>query len=122
MCAGLDEGAAVLEVGFEGRRFSGWKEGGGTSKALPLNTLSVVAVTFPPFRCRSHMISLRLNCGNICDNWSTCAVFTPKPRDCPAGSRVLLPEGFENNHRMRRDVMTMNTRIWGMFNVCSAML
>lgn len=29
MCAGLDEGVAVLEVGFEGRGFSGWKEGGG---------------------------------------------------------------------------------------------
>ena len=29
MCAGLDEGVAVREVGFEGRRFSGWKEGGG---------------------------------------------------------------------------------------------
>ena len=29
MCAGLDEGVAMWEVGFEGRRFGGWKEGGG---------------------------------------------------------------------------------------------
>src|SRR6266576_5827646 len=72
-------------------------EGPTTSKALPLNTLSVVAATFPPFLCRSHVISLRFNCGNICDNWSTCAGFTTKPRDCPGGSRVLLPEGFENS-------------------------
>ena len=29
MCAGPDEGVAVREVRFEGRRFGGWKEGGG---------------------------------------------------------------------------------------------
>ena len=43
------------------------------SNPLPLNTLSVVACTLPPFRCRSHCISLLLSCGNICAICSMCA-------------------------------------------------
>jgi hypothetical protein len=44
-----------------------------TSKPRPLNILSVVATTFPPFRCRSHMILRRETCGNICCILSTSA-------------------------------------------------
>lgn len=44
-----------------------------TSKPLPLNIRSVVATTFPPFRCKSHMILLLGTCGNICCIRSTSA-------------------------------------------------
>lgn len=44
-----------------------------TSNPRPLNILSVVATTFPPFRCRSHMILRRETCGNICCILSTSA-------------------------------------------------
>jgi len=43
------------------------------SSVLPPNTRSIVACTLPLFRCRSHIISRRLNCGNIPLTWSTCA-------------------------------------------------
>ena len=49
------------------------------SSCLPINTLSVVACTLPLFRCRSHMISLRFSCGNICDICSTCAAVKRRP-------------------------------------------
>lgn len=51
----------------------GWKDCGGTSKPRPLKILSVVATTFPPFRCRSHMMLRRETCGNICCILSTSA-------------------------------------------------
>lgn len=44
-----------------------------TSRPLPLSILSVVATTFPPFRCRSHIIFRRDTCGNICCILSTSA-------------------------------------------------
>lgn len=49
--------------------------GGGLtgSSPWPVKTLSVVACTLPLLRCRSHMISLRFNCGNIWAICSTCA-------------------------------------------------
>ena len=44
-----------------------------TSSPLPLNILSVVATTFPPLRCKSHMIFRLDTCGNICCIRSTSA-------------------------------------------------
>jgi len=43
------------------------------SSVLPPNTRSIVACTLPLFRCKSHIMSRRLNCGNIPLTWSTCA-------------------------------------------------
>jgi len=69
--AGVGVEVEDVEDAADGR--GGWKDCGGTSNPLPLNILSVVATTFPPFRCRSHMI-LRLDtCGNICCIRSTSA-------------------------------------------------
>jgi len=68
-CAGVD--VAADEDAGTGR--GGWKDCGGTSKPLPLSILSVVATTFPPFRCKSHMILRRETCGNICCILSTSA-------------------------------------------------
>ena len=81
----------IVEVEDEaGKGTWGWNDGGACSKSishgncrtssaqlagsrpLPPRTLSVVAATLPPFRCRSHMISLLFNCGNICVICSTC--------------------------------------------------
>ena len=45
----------------------GWNDGGGLSRPLPASTLSVVAATFPPLRCKSQAIALRSSCGNIED-------------------------------------------------------
>lgn len=42
-----------------------------TLSNAPLNILSLVAATLPPFRCRSQIISLRPTCGNICVICST---------------------------------------------------
>ncbi len=70
----------------------GWNDGGGyrhkypaTKTPLPddnphtvsnpplASTLSVVAATLPPFRCKSHIISRRPSCGNIFAICSTSA-------------------------------------------------
>lgn len=85
----------------------GWKDGGAWSsvslrfpsscsdevlltgsKPRPASTLSVVACTLPLFRCRSHMISRLLNCGNICNTCSTCAAENLKVCD-EAGVELL---------------------------------
>ena len=44
------------------------------SRPRPPSTRSDVAATLPPFLCRSHMMSLRLSCGNIC---ATCSTWAP---------------------------------------------
>lgn len=49
-----------------------------TSKPLPLSILSVVATTFPPFLCKSHMILRLETCGNICWIRSTSASLARK--------------------------------------------
>ncbi len=82
----------------------GWKDGGAYnrisasyhvpnillkltgSSALPIRILSVVACTLPRFRCKSHIISRRLICGNICAIWSTCAGVKRIPGVVPRGA------------------------------------
>lgn len=63
----------------------GWKDGGAGSSPLPVNILSVVDCTLPLFRCKSHMISLLLSCGNTCAIWSTCAEVKRIPGVVPLG-------------------------------------
>ena len=89
---------AVLGVAEAG--IGGWNEGGGCStsyiqhviptrsmaRRAPLTAsnpplakiLSVVAATLPPFRCKSHIISLRLIWGNIIATCSTSAGFAAR--------------------------------------------
>jgi hypothetical protein len=87
------------------------------SNPLPVKILSVVAATLPPFRCRSHIISLRFNCGNICDICSTCAGSTLLPRCC---SRFKPPESLddrdERSHRITRKETTASVRREGRLN------
>ena len=61
--------------------FCGFFEGGGKgrnegkrtkSNPPPPSIRSLVAATLPPLRCRSHIISRRLTCGNMEASWSTC--------------------------------------------------
>lgn len=91
-----------------------------TSKPLPLNILSVVATTFPPFRCKSHMILLLEICGNIC-----CIRPTSSSR-----ARMLFallrftPDaaGFEpekKRYRIANAPTNITMRSCGMFTVCS---
>lgn len=78
-------GAGAALTGAGAARGAGiWKDGGAyvevskmprvdtccfasvtVSRPLPLNALSVVAATFPPFRCRSQAMSLLFSCGSI---------------------------------------------------------
>lgn len=43
------------------------------SNPLPPKTRSTVAPTAPRFRCRSHITSRRLSCGNMASTVSACA-------------------------------------------------
>ena len=77
-----------------------------TSSPLPLKTLSVVATTFPPFLCKSH-IMLRLGtCGNICWILSTSAslalTFCAALREPPPSVPALL----KKKYRMARPPRT----------------
>ena len=87
------------------------------SKPLPLKTLSVVAATFPPLRCKSHTMVLRSNCGNICITCSTCAMLTRRP---PLDRVPLFPDGeLKKNHRIAKNPITMTARSCGILSVCS---
>ena len=73
------------------------------SRLLPINTFSVVACTLPPFRCRSHIISLLFNCGNICDICSTWVAVNRRPLPVPAAPELDRDEKkyrHEKNTRM----------------------
>lgn len=84
------------------------------SSPRPVNILSVVAATLPPFLCKSHMISLRFNCGNICDICSTWAGSIMRPRERPAPfAPPLLPSRFKNQ-RITRKETTANVSKEGM--------
>lgn len=92
--------AAVWSVGVVMKDGGGWNDGGAGSKLLPMSILSVVDCTLPLFRCKSHMISLRLSCGNIWDIWSTCAGVNLSPGVVPLGllddvDEVLSPAPVE---------------------------
>lgn len=93
-----------------GGRF-GWNEGGGLSKPLPPKTLSVVAATFPPFRCRSHAIALRSSCGNIADTWSTLLTSTCRSREEELG---VDDAGLLRNHRIARKPTSATAMSCGM--------
>lgn len=92
----------------------GWKEGGGASKPRPERTRSVVAATLPPFRCRSHIISRVLNCGNIWDICSTWAGSTTLPRARPRALGGLLSSSRLKNHRITKKETTARVRSEGM--------
>jgi len=80
---------------------SGWNDGGAASSPRPPSILSVVAVTLPPFRCRSHMISRRFSCGNIWDICSTCAAVKRWPALRPEVPELLLLRD-RNQYRIRK--------------------
>lgn len=84
------------------------------SKPRPERTLSVVAATLPPFRCRSHMISRVLNCGNIWDICSTWAGSTTFPRARPRALGGLLSSSRLKNHRNTKKETTARVRSEGM--------
>ena len=86
------------------------------SNPLPLKIRSVVAATLPPFKCKSHIISLWFICGNICDICSTCAGSTLRPR----GSCTAAPSRDEKNHRKTKNETTARVRIEGMLSVGSS--
>jgi len=91
-----------------------------TSSPLPLNILSVVATTFPPFRCKSHMI-LRLDtCGNICCMRSTSASLarTLFAEDAPRFADAAL-ELEKKKYRSARPPSTIIKSSCGMFTVWS---
>ncbi len=84
------------------------------SKPRPERTRSVVAATLPPFRCRSHMISRVLNCGNIWDICSTWAGSTTLPRARPRALGGLLSSSRLKNHRITKKETTARVRSEGM--------
>ena len=92
------------------------------SKPLPLNALSVVAATFPPFLWRSHAMSLLLNCGSISATWSICAGFT---RTAARFAAARVPGAASADllryHRETRKMTTTKIRTWGTLTLCSAM-
>lgn len=94
-----------------------------TSKPLPLNILSVVATTFPPFLCKSHMIFRRDTCGNICCTRSTSASLARilfadvTPRFCDE-----FVELEKKKYRIARPPRTMIRSSCGTFTVWSAIL
>jgi hypothetical protein len=92
------------------------------SSPRPLNTRSVVAAAFPPFRCRSHAISRRLSCGNICAMSSICRWFRRGVAARVEVGRVPWADGLLKYQRMARKVTTRKTRTWGMLIDCSVMV
>jgi hypothetical protein len=95
MIEGARWGGYLLVDGFGGsglvmRADVRWKESNETtlttSNPRPFSILSVVATTFPPFRCRSHMMLRRATCGNICWMRSTSASRAARADDEPRGS------------------------------------
>lgn len=89
------------------------------SKPLPLNALSVVIAMFPPFRCRSHAISRRSSCGNICASCSTCAGFTLSCRDDLADEEEEVEDGEKKYHRRAKKVISRTAISCGILRVCS---
>jgi hypothetical protein len=92
------------------------------SSPRPLNTRSVVAAAFPPFRCRSHAMSRRLSCGNICAMSSICRWFRRGAAARVEVGRVPWADGLLKYQRMARKVTTRKTRTWGMLIDCSVMV
>jgi hypothetical protein len=95
-----------------------------TSRPLPLSILSVVATTFPPFRCRSHIILRRDTCGNICCILSTSASLA---RMLFADVALLLcDEGVafdeKKKYLMARPASRSSINSCGRFMVCSSIV
>lgn len=110
-------GVADVELDGDGGR-GGWKDCGGISNPLPLKILSVVAITFPPFRCRSHMIVLLDTCGNICCTRSTSASLAR----ALLVDEVLFRDGLgveKKKYRMARPPSSRTKISCGTFMVCS---
>jgi hypothetical protein len=140
-CAGL-AGVAAARAGVGAARGAGvgiWKDAGAcsilvlpsfaanlwvmltVSKPLPFSPLSIVAATFPPFRCKSHAMSRLLSCGSISATWSICAGLTRgAARFAAARVPGAAAVGLLRYHRTARKVTTINTSTWGTLMLCSA--
>jgi hypothetical protein len=91
------------------------------SKPLPLKILSVVATTFPPFRCKSHII-LRLDtCGNICCIRSTSASLA-RTLFVVAAARVAEFEDEKKKYRIPTTPRTSIRSSCGILIVWSAIM
>ena len=89
-----------------------------TVSKLPLDRIrSVVAATLPPFRCRSHMMSLRAICGNICAICSTSARLTPR-RFVELAADDPAREGEKKKYRMASADKAAKRMREGMESVC----
>lgn len=86
-----------------------------TSKPLPVSTLSVVAATLPPFRCKSQIMSRLFSWGNICDICSTCSGSTTLPgaRPCAPALEPPAPLSRLKNHRITKNETTARVRSEG---------
>lgn len=87
------------------------------SSPRPPSTLSVVAATFPPFRCRSHAMLRRSRSGKILWIESTFATSTGRPALALDEEPELLaeapPAGLERYHRMARKPTRATARSCG---------
>lgn len=86
------------------------------SNPLPVKILSVVAATLPPFRCKSHISSLRVSCGNICARWSSCTGSTVWVPVLPLCELLSFCEDVrdEKNHRKTKNETTAKVMSEGM--------
>ena len=88
-----------------------------TVSRAPLDSIrSVVAATLPPFLCRSHMISLRGICGNICDICSTSAGFAV--RELPRPDADNEDVGVKKKYLTARADRAARRRREGIERVC----
>lgn len=95
-----------------------------TSNPLPLNILSVVATTFPPFRCRSHIIFRRDTCGNICCILSTSASLA-RMLFADVAFRLCEDDAEldeKKKYRIARPPSRSSISSCGIFIVCSSMV
>lgn len=89
-----------------------------TSRPRPLNTLSVVATTLPPFRCKSHMTSRRPTWGNMLMMLSTSASRTRLRVVVLVVVRLEDEDGPKKRYRRMRPLMRMIKSSVGRDIVC----
>lgn len=91
-----------------------------TSRPLPLNILSVVVATLPPFLWRSHMIVLLATCGNICCILSTSASRALILLALDATCEFRDDGAAKKKYLMTRPLRSKTKKSWRMLTLCSS--